>query len=39
MPILMENDITNKPMGPKSILGDLHSSLLHLKRLPILQIC
>ena len=39
MPTLVENDMTNMPMGPKSILGDLHSSLLHLKRLPSLQIC
>ena len=39
MPTLVENGMTNKPMGHKTILGDFHSSLLYLIRLPNLLIC
>ena len=38
MPKLVENNMTNKPMGPKSFYIYFHSYTVNLIRLPSLQI-
>ena len=39
LPTLVKSNMTNTPMGPKSLLRDYHSVTVSLIRQPNLQIC